>query len=198
MVDPPFDDALRLARRGAAEGFSTLFRSHQPALLRTMRAYSPNLAEDVCSETWLYVSTRLASFEGDERGFRAWLITVARNRLQDAIRYEARRPSVPTAHVPEDLFAASCWQAPDTVNAVIEAEATDRALSLIRELPSGQAEAVLLRVVAGLDTRAVAQLMGRPEGTVRVLCHRGLKTLASRLAAAGSATAGTPSQLRTV
>lgn len=190
MADLKFDTALRQARRGASDGFSALFRSHQPALLRTMRAYAPDLAEDVCSETWLYVSTRLASFEGDERGFRAWLITVARNRLQDAIRYEARRPSVPTADVPEDQVASPRWQEPDTATAVIEAEATERALGLIGELPSGQAEAVLLRVVAGLDTRTVARLMGRPEGTVRVLCHRGLRTLAGRLADAESAVAG--------
>ena len=60
------------------------------------------------------------------------------------------------------------------------AEALDRALALVRSLPPDQAEAVLLRIVADLSVTEVAVIMGRREGTVRVLVHRGLKRLAER------------------
>ena len=50
----------------------------------------------------------------------------------------------------------------------------DRALALVRRLPPDQADAVLLRIVAGMDVGQVAELMGRSEGSVRVLVHRGL------------------------
>ena len=43
----------------------------------------------------------------------------------------------------------------------------------------------MLRVVAGLDTEAVAQLVGRSPGAVRVAAHRGLRRLAGMLAEAG-------------
>jgi RNA polymerase sigma-70 factor (ECF subfamily) len=62
-----------------------------------------------------------------------------------------------------------------------QAEALDRALALVRTLPPDQAEAVLLRVVADLTVAEVAQIMGRREGTIRVLVHRGLKRLAERI-----------------
>ena len=52
-------------------------------------------------------------------------------------------------------------------------------------LPAIQAEVILLRVVAGLDTEAVAQLVGRSPGAVRVAAHRGLRRLAGILAEAG-------------
>jgi RNA polymerase sigma-70 factor (ECF subfamily) len=39
----------------------------------------------------------------------------------------------------------------------------------------------MLRVVAGLDYADVAQVMDRTTGAVRVLVHRGLRRLASRL-----------------
>jgi len=39
---------------------------------------------------------------------------------------------------------------------------------------------VLLRVVADLSVAEVATILGRREGTVRVLVHRGLKRLAER------------------
>jgi RNA polymerase sigma-70 factor (ECF subfamily) len=43
----------------------------------------------------------------------------------------------------------------------------------------------MLRVVAGLDTETVAQLVGRSPGAVRVAAHRGLRRLAGILAEAG-------------
>jgi RNA polymerase sigma-70 factor (ECF subfamily) len=52
---------------------------------------------------------------------------------------------------------------------------------MIATLPPDQAEAILLRVVAGLDVAQVADVMGRSPGAVRVLTHRGLKTLAARV-----------------
>ena len=55
---------------------------------------------------------------------------------------------------------------------------TQRAVALISTLPADQAEAVMLRTVAGLSVSAVSEIMGRPAGTVRVLCHRGLRRLA--------------------
>ena len=47
-------------------------------------------------------------------------------------------------------------------------------------LPPDQAEAVLLRVVADLSVTEVAAILGRREGTIRVLVHRGLRRLAER------------------
>ena len=63
---------------------------------------------------------------------------------------------------------------------------TDRAVALIAELPPDQAEAVMLRIVAGMDVARVAEIMDRSPGSVRVLCHRGLRRLEQRLVEAAS------------
>ena len=52
-------------------------------------------------------------------------------------------------------------------------------------LPADQAEAIVLRVVAGLDVQRVADIMGKRPGTVRVLTHRGLRRLAQQLGTRG-------------
>jgi RNA polymerase sigma-70 factor (ECF subfamily) len=54
---------------------------------------------------------------------------------------------------------------------------------LIATLPADQAEAITLRVVAGLDVSRVATIMDKRPGAVRVLAHRGLRRLAERLGA---------------
>jgi RNA polymerase sigma-70 factor (ECF subfamily) len=53
------------------------------------------------------------------------------------------------------------------------------AISLLAGLSQDQAEAVALRVIAGLDTAAVADILGKSAGAVRVALHRGLRTLAA-------------------
>ena len=44
----------------------------------------------------------------------------------------------------------------------------------------------MLRVVAGLDTEAVATLLGKSPGNVRVITHRGLKRLEVLLGRSGA------------
>jgi RNA polymerase sigma-70 factor (ECF subfamily) len=51
---------------------------------------------------------------------------------------------------------------------------------MIRTLPRGQAEALMLRLVVGLDARAAAQVLGKRPGAVRVATMRGLRRLAAR------------------
>jgi RNA polymerase sigma-70 factor (ECF subfamily) len=52
---------------------------------------------------------------------------------------------------------------------------------LIATLPRDQAEAVLLRVVLGLDAEAAGQVLGKRAGAVRTAAHRGLRRLARQL-----------------
>jgi RNA polymerase sigma-70 factor (ECF subfamily) len=74
--------------------------------------------------------------------------------------------------------------ADDTAASAIEAVGTDEALRLIAALPPDQAEAVLLRAVAGLDAKTAAKVTGKRPGAIRSAAHRGLRTLARRLAEA--------------
>jgi RNA polymerase sigma-70 factor (ECF subfamily) len=69
----------------------------------------------------------------------------------------------------------------DTAGEAMEALATDHTLSLIARLPQDQAEAVVLRVVVGLDAKTAAETLGKRPGAVRTAAHRGLKRLAELL-----------------
>ena len=62
---------------------------------------------------------------------------------------------------------------------------TAAAVAAVASLPPLQAEVILLRVLAGLDTDSVARIVGRSPGAVRVAAHRGLRRLAQILSATG-------------
>jgi len=179
------------AQRGDEDAFRALYRAVQPGLLRYLRGMIGDDAEDVASETWLQIARDLHSFRGTE-GFRAWAARVARNRALDHLRHTRRRPAVPTPieHLTE--LAAN----DDTGARAVELMSTDSAIALIATLPQDQAEAVLLRVVVGLDAETAAKVLGKRAGAVRTACYRGLRRLAERLNALAEADAGPPDQAR--
>lgn len=181
MIGDGFAAVLAAAQGGNEEAFSRLWRDGNPPLLRYLRVIAPDVAEDVASDTWVQVVRGLAGFRGDEQAWRAWLFTTARRRSIDEGRRRSRRPTAPL----EDVAAGQLPTAPDAAEMALERLGTRSVVALVAELPAIQAEVILLRVVAGLDTEQVAQLTGRSPGAVRVAVHRGLRRLAQLLAEAG-------------
>jgi RNA polymerase sigma-70 factor (ECF subfamily) len=166
--------AVAQARHGNENAFRLIYRAVHPGLVRYLRVLVGEDAEDVASETWLQVARDLASFRGDDDGFRGWVATIGRHRAMDHLRTQQRRPVV-RGQVEE----LADWRGPeDTAESAMDAVGTDAALSLIAKLPPDQAEAVLLRVVLGLDAKAAAKVLGKRPGAVRTAAHRGLRRLA--------------------
>ncbi len=180
MLGETFADELAAAQSGDEGAFTRIWRATQPALLRFLRVRDPGLADDVAAEAWLVAIGRLGEFRGDEGGFRAWLITIARHKLVDHHRRSGRRPERLTEST--ELLENASPSAADAADVAAERESTARALRLVAELPPDVAEMVALRVVVGLDVAQVADIVGRKPGTVRVAVHRGLRRLAAILA----------------
>ena len=183
VVGDNFARVLAEAQGGSEDQFAVLWRDANPALLRYLRVLAPENAEDIAAETWMHVIRGLPRFVGDESAWRAWLFTTARRRLIDQARLHKRHPAEPL----DDIGPGEMPSAPDAAQVAMDNIATESALALVARLPSQQAEVIMLRVVAGLDTEAVATLLGKSPGNVRVIAHRALKKLESLLGPAGVA-----------
>lgn len=165
------------AQQGEEDAFRALYRAVQPSLLRYLQVLAGPDAEDVASEAWLQVTRDLSSFRGDGDGFRGWVTTIARNRAMDHLRRQRRRP-LGYEPVERLVEVAGCS---DTAVSALDEVATDAALALIARLPVDQAEAVLLRVLMGLDAKTAARVLGKRAGAVRTAAYRGLRKLAEYL-----------------
>jgi RNA polymerase sigma-70 factor, ECF subfamily len=165
-----FESVLAAAQTGADWALTNLYRNLHPSLLRFLVAQEPADGEDLASEVWLDVAHGLSRFEGGEGAFRCWVFTIARRRLIDLRRTRTRRRTAP---VPLEQLP----DRPDPGDAFAGVE-SGAALACLAALPPGQAEIVLLRVVAGLDSYEVAAVTGRKPGTVRVMQKRALERLA--------------------
>ena len=178
--DTELSDVVDAAGNGEHWALTELFRAYQPRLLRYLRTQAPESAEDLASEVWIGVARTVSQFHGDEAGFRAWLFTIARRRVIEHRRRQARQRTL--ALPGEEIDGPPPTGADgDPAGAVLDRLGAQGAVDeLVAELTPEQAEAVLLRVVAGLPVDEVARIMGRSPGSVRVLCHRALRRLAVR------------------
>lgn len=140
-------------------------------------------AEDATERTFLSALAGLPRFEeraGPDDGegastFRLWLFRIARNVVAERRRGRRRHPETSL-----DLVAAM----PDSVDvegAVIRHEAAAAALRAVGRLDGDRRRAVVLRFVHELTTAEIASVLGRSEGAVRVLIHRGLRRVAADL-----------------
>ncbi|GGT57267.1 DNA-directed RNA polymerase sigma-70 factor [Streptomyces purpureus] len=193
--DAELTAAVLAAQDGDEDAFRTVYRAVHPRLLGYIRTLVGEAdAEDVTSEAWLQIARDLDRFSGDADRFRGWAARIARNRALDHMRMRGRRPAVGGDETElTDKPAES-----DTAGEALEALATGRTMDLIAQLPQDQAEAVVLRVVVGLDAKSAAHTLGKRPGAVRTAAHRGLKRLAELLGADPSATGGQPAALEAV
>lgn len=128
-------------------------------------------AEDLTQETFIRAYRALGTYDGDRiRSLRlqAWLWTIAMNLGRNHLRDRSRRPT----------YVEMDGDAPDTDPEPIDEAAWDRRLA---ELNNHQRTAVVLRHVVGLGASEIAEITGRPEGTVKADVHRGLAKLRNAL-----------------
>jgi len=169
------DEALVTAKAGDEAGFLVLWDELQPRLLRYLRVVGGDDVEDVAAETWLQVVRDLPKFKkGSADEFRAWLFTIARHRAIDAARSRKRFRDKVLAAEP---FADTVTMESPVEDEVFHELSTRRAVAMVAGLSKEQAEVVALRVIAGLDTEAVARMLRKSPGAVRVALHRGLRAL---------------------
>ena len=170
-----FEGILAEAQKGDGDAFAAIWRAFHPPLHRYLRVVANPVCEDAAAETWYQVVKHLRGFHGGEAAFQGWLYMIARNRVVDWKRSMVRHPETLVGLTFNESGATS----DDPAEIFDERTSTDAALALIATLPFDQAEAVMLRTVSGLSVSMAAQIMGRSPGSVRVLCHRGLRQLAN-------------------
>ena len=163
------DQLVEEAVHGSDSAFTLLWRTFQPRMVRYLAMFT-NEPEDLTSEVWIKIATSIKSFKGDSKAFKGWIYTIARNAATDLARKKAR------AGTSVELTETD-W--------VGENSTMVEVMDLVKRLPQEYAEIIMLRIVADLDASEVAEIVGKTQGNVRVLTHRGLKQLNEMLVKAG-------------
>lgn len=172
------DDVVASAKRGDAEAWRALYRSHAGRLLVWLSTRpsgdSAVAADDVAAEAWLVAAEKIHDFDGSASEFAGWLFGIARNLGGNTRRRSRRRGTYATD--PGDLGEPSPVPGPESSYA-----AQDWVVRALATLPPRERDVVGCLDVVGLDVEATARALDMSPVAVRVARHRGLKRL--RLAA---------------
>jgi len=149
-------------------GFPSLVESAGPGLYWGLRRLCSDHqeAEDLTQETFIRAYRALSGFDRsrfEELRLSPWLWTIALNLGRNHLRNRSRRPTLVEIHD----HGRNDEEPPDTA-------AWDARFSA---LPTSQRRAVVLRHVVGMGITEIAEVTGRPEGTVKADIHRGLERL---------------------
>lgn len=189
VQDPP-DEALMLRyQQGDRAAFAQLVRRHQSSLfnfaLRQVRM--PQVAEDVVQESFVRVVQNAGDFKHEAR-FTTWIYTITRNLCIDHLRKRALRkhPSLDEARG-EDGSGRTLGEQTADPRASVEREATgtelkERILHAVDRLPDEQREVFLMREIANLPFKEIAEITGAPENTVKSRMRYALERLQEALA----------------
>jgi RNA polymerase sigma-70 factor (ECF subfamily) len=177
-LGPTFETTLTAARTGAEWAWASLYRDLTPNLLRYLKARGADDPENTMGEVFVLLVRKLHGFQGGESEFRAWLFTIARNRLVDEARSRQRRPTV---RLPLDWVASSTGVDDRDIET---SSAVPRHLKeVLDHLTPEQRDVLFLRVLAELTLEETAQVLGKTTGSVKRLQARGFKSLRQKIAA---------------
>jgi RNA polymerase sigma-70 factor (ECF subfamily) len=167
--------AVARAKEGDQEAVRFLYVTYSHNIYGYVRSIvrDEHEAEDVTQHVFAKLMTTLGKY--DDRGvpFFAWLLRLARNVAIDHLRANRLTPTEDVIS-PDDSWGGDI----DRAQIVRDALAT---------LPDDQREVVILRHVVGLAPGEIADRMGRTEGSVHGLHHRGRRALQRELERGDSA-----------
>jgi RNA polymerase sigma-70 factor (ECF subfamily) len=166
-----FDSVLAAARANQPWAYERLWRSLSPSVASYLRLQGAPDPDDLTSEVFLGAFRNIRSFSGDEDQFRGWLFTIAHRRALDEHRRAAVRPRCHGGGEVADRLAG------DVEDDALRQLAEDRVRGLCQQLPAGQRDVLLLRLLADLTVEQIASALNRTPGAVKALQRRGLVAL---------------------
>jgi RNA polymerase sigma-70 factor (ECF subfamily) len=179
-TEQPFDDETAAGVRcGDPDALAEVYRVLSGPLTAYLRSQvrDPQLAEDLATETFLKLVRGCRRLQGGPFQIRSWLYRVAQRNVIDHLRARSRRPDEELTDLPPEETTADG----DPADTVEDLDTLTRIRTALEQLSPDQAEVLRLRLIAGLSAPEVASVVGKTEGAVRALQHRGVATLARHI-----------------
>lgn len=176
QIERSTDDDAVLARRAAegdAEAFGILYDRYVETVYRYVyyRVRDREEAEDVTSDVFFKALRAVPRYE-PRQPFLAWLYRIARNAVIDGAR--RKRPQVSFEDALQHPGADRVVDPHAGLDQLSDSIVLRAAIARLTPL---QQEIIVLRYVEGLDTKAIAKIVGRQDGTVRGIEFRALGAL---------------------
>jgi RNA polymerase sigma-70 factor (ECF subfamily) len=184
--EPQDADLMAAINRGEPVALERLYERHGPAVLaiclRILRDRAE--AEEVLEEVFWEIWARRERYDAERSVPFTYLMTLARSRALDRLRFRRRRAGVWLEIGALEQSGETTAAAGNGADPFEDASATQRRLAIDRaleELPLPHRRAVEMNFFEGLSHREISERLGDPLGTVKTRIRQGLLTLRKAL-----------------
>jgi RNA polymerase sigma factor (sigma-70 family) len=170
------DETLLASARSHPVAFGAFYRRHEDRVLSYFlaRVGDPEVAADLTAETFAAALSSAHRFKPRGEPAAAWLFGIAGNTLA-----MSRRRGRVEARARQRLGMAPLELSDEAIERI--AELDEVALTLVKDLPADQQEAVRARVIDERDYADIARDMRCSEAVVRKRVSRGLRAMRTHL-----------------
>ena len=173
-------ELVERARRDP-EAFGELYDQYYPPIFGYIlkRIANIEIAQDITSEVFFKALKNMGRFRWQNISFSFWLYRIATNQITDYFRKDKHK-----MFSLEEISDAVTASNPSAEAQVLEAEEKlkrheDFLLvhQSISKLLLKHQEAITLRYFESKPIKEIAEILGKPEGTIKSWLHRGLEEL---------------------
>jgi RNA polymerase sigma-70 factor (ECF subfamily) len=162
---------VEAARSLSEEAWAEIYTRHAQQVYSYIyfRVGDQHTAEDLSADVFVKAIAGIKGYTYRGTPLLAWLYRIAHNVTADYRKSVARRMQHQATDAPEDVE--------EREDALGMLDDRSDMLAAIRALTEEQQQVIILRFYQGLSNADVARVMGKPEGAVKALQSRGLRSL---------------------
>jgi len=171
-----YEDDLVERAKSDSEAFGELYDHYFGQIYRFVysRLRDQDAAEDVTSEVFFKALRAIGRYRPSGHPFSAWLYQISVNAIND--HYRSKKP---VSSLDGAIGVADA--ARPVVDTVLDQVEAQRIWAAIDSLPPQQRTAMTLKLGEDMKLAQIGQIMGKSEGAVKLLIHRGMIGVRQRL-----------------
>lgn len=168
---------IKRAKNGDKEAFGKLYDANASPIYRFILIKVGNKAdaEDLTHQVFLNAWQKIRGYVSKGFPFSSWLYRIAHNAVIDF--YRTSRHHADIQALPEDALS----DAPELDKKIDDAMQIKLVKTAIKELDQDQQSVIVMKFINELSNKEIAQALEKSEGAVRVIQHRALKQLKSKI-----------------
>lgn len=176
------EDMVKRAQQ-RRESFGELYEIYYQRIFNyaLRRTANVQLALDITSATFFKAMSQIKKYRWRDIPFAAWLYRIAGNEINDYYRREGNR----TVSLERTAELANSSEYADEVNHAEEELSKHEEFLLLHkklaELPAMYQEVITLRFFEKKKIKEMVNILGKKEGTIKSLIHRGIEKLREKM-----------------
>jgi len=138
-------------------------------------------ADEIAQEVFLQLWRRAHQFDSTRGTFKAWFMTIARNRVMDALHNRSEQERLLVTDAIDDLLVDAIDH---TANVEVHVQTNEdgrQVAQALVALPTEQRRALVMAYFGGLSQSSISKQLNVPLGTVKKRIRLGLQKLRTAL-----------------